>query len=273
MESRPTSAGYDADERSFRSGRDSAAEAERNVRRAFEIADLRFSYADPADQSVGRVAAATDPTAKDQGLQFSLHIPRLEIRAGERVAIIGPSGCGKTTLLALLTGILVPRSGQVVVAGREISSLGDAQRRRLRITRMGLVFQSLALVDYLNVLDNLLHCYRITNALRLDGEVRSRAQALAAELGIGDKLRRPVGALSQGERQRVAIGRALLTKPEILLADEATGNLDPANKGRILDLLFAQQDRDRSTLVAVTHDHELLPRFDRVVDFRELCAT
>jgi ABC-type lipoprotein export system ATPase subunit len=138
---------------------------------------------------------------------------------------------------------------------------------------MGLVFQSLALVDYLNVLDNLLHCYRITNALRLDADVRRRARALATELGIGDKLRRPVGALSQGERQRVAIGRALLAGPELLLADEATGNLDPANKGRILDLLFAQQDRDRSTLVAVTHDHELLPRFDRVLDFRELCGT
>jgi putative ABC transport system ATP-binding protein len=137
---------------------------------------------------------------------------------------------------------------------------------------MGLVFQSLALVEYLNVFDNILYSYRITNALRLDEAVRNRARALAGDLGLGDKLRRPVGALSQGERQRVAIGRALLSQPEVLLADEATGNLDPANKDRILDLLFAQLERERSTLVAVTHDHELLPRFDRVLNFRELCA-
>lgn len=220
--------------------------------------DVRFFY-DMSDSS--------------ESDHFSLRIPRLEILPGERVAIIGPSGCGKTTLLGLLTGILVPRSGRVVVSGTEISRLADAERRRFRIKRMGLVFQSLALVEYLDVLDNILHAYRITNALRLDEAVRSRARSLASDLGLADKLRRPVGALSQGERQRVAIGRALLSKPEVLLADEATGNLDPANKGRILDLLFAQLERDRSTLVAVTHDHELLPRFDRVVDFREICET
>ena len=222
-----------------------------------KVSDLRFDYASGANRA--------DP--------FCLHLPRLEISPGERVAIIGPSGCGKTTLLSLLTGILVPRSGRVVVSGTEISAISDAERRRFRITRMGLVFQSLALVEYLDVLDNILHCYRITNALHLDDAVRTRARSLASELGLADKLRRPVHALSQGERQRVAIGRALLAKPEILLADEATGNLDPVNKGRILDLLFAQLERDRSTLVAVTHDHELLPRFDRVVDFREFCES
>jgi putative ABC transport system ATP-binding protein len=224
-------------------------------REEITVSDLRFDYA----------------SATSGADQFSLHLPRLGISRGERVAIIGPSGCGKTTLLGLLTGNLVPRSGRVVVSATEISGLGDAERRRFRVTRMGLVFQSLALVEYLDVLDNILHCYRITNALRLDDAVRSRARALARELGLEDKLRRPVGALSQGERQRVAIGRALLSKPEVLLADEATGNLDPVNKGRILDLLFAQLDEDRSTLIAVTHDHELLPRFDRVLDFREIC--
>jgi putative ABC transport system ATP-binding protein len=224
-------------------------------REEITVSDLRFDYA----------------SATSGADQFSLHLPRLGISRGERVAIIGPSGCGKTTLLGLLTGNLVPRSGRVVVSETEISGLTDAERRRFRVTRMGLVFQSLALVEYLDVLDNILHCYRITNALRLDDAVRNRARSLARELGQGDKLHRPVGALSQGERQRVAIGRALLSKPDVLLADEATGNLDPANKGRILDLLFAQLDEDRSTLIAVTHDHELLPRFDRVLDFREIC--
>ena len=218
------------------------------------VSDLRFDY----------------PSAVSGADPFSLHLPRLEISPGERLAIIGPSGCGKTTLLGLLTGILVPRSGRILVSGTEVSRAGDAERRRFRISRMGLVFQSLALVEYLNVFDNILHSYRITNALRLDEAVRNRARTLAGELGLAEKLRRPVGALSQGERQRVAIGRALLSQPEVLLADEATGNLDPTNKGRILDLLFAQLER--STLVAVTHDHELLPRFDRVLDFSELCA-
>ena len=227
-------------------------------RTGITISDLRFFY---------------DPSEADRPDRFYLNLPRLEVSPGERVAIIGPSGCGKTTLLSLLTGILIPQSGRVVVSGTEISGLADAERRRYRIARMGLVFQSLALVEYLDVLDNILHSYRITNALRLDETVRSRARSLAIELGLEGKLHRPVGALSQGERQRVAIGRALLPNPEVLLADEATGNLDPANKGRILDLLFSQLDRNHSTLVAVTHDHELLPRFDRVLDFRELCES
>ena len=212
------------------------------------VSKLRFSY--PAET-------------------FSIEIPRLEIAAGERLAIIGPSGCGKTTLLKLLTGILVPESGRIVVGGQELSALGDAQRRRFRITRLGLIFQALDLVEYLNVLDNIVHCYRITRALRLDDSVRARGAELASGLGLGDKLRRPVGALSAGERQRVAICRALLSEPELLVADEATGNLDPVNKGRILDLLFERLNHE-STLVAVTHDHELLDRFGRVVDFREL---
>ena len=216
------------------------------------VSDLRFSY--PAGT-------------------FAIDVPRLEIAHAERLAIIGPSGCGKTTLLKLLAGILVPESGRVAVAGRELSALGDAERRRFRITRLGLVFQALDLVEYLSVLDNIVHCYRISRALRLGEEVRARAAELATGLGLGDKLRRPVEALSAGERQRVAICRALLSEPELLLADEATGNLDPVGKGRILDLLFERLERDRSTLVAVTHDHELLDRFDRVVDLRELARS
>ncbi len=202
-----------------------------------------------------------------------MEVPRLEVAPGERLAVIGPSGCGKTTLLKLLTGILVPGSGRVVVGGKELSALGDTERRRFRITRMGLVFQTLDLVEYLNVLDNIVHCYRISRALRLDESVRTRATELASGLGLGDKLRRPVGALSAGERQRVAVCRALLSEPDVLMADEATGTLDPVNKGRILDLLFERLERNRSTLVAVTHDHELLDRFDRVVDLRELSAS
>jgi putative ABC transport system ATP-binding protein len=203
---------------------------------------------------------------------FSLDIPRLEVRAGERLAVIGPSGCGKTTLLRLIAGILVPDAGRVAVGDVPVSTLGDGARRQFRIARLGLVFQSFALIEYLDVLDNILHCYRIGDGLALDAGVRDRARRLATDLGLGDKLGRKVGDLSAGERQRVAICRALLGDPAVLLADEATGNLDPDNKGRILDRLFERLTPGRSTLIAVTHDHELLDRFDRVVDLREFGA-
>jgi len=114
-----------------------------------------------------------------------------------------------------------------------------------------------------------LHPYRITKALKLDSAVRQRAEILAAEMGIGDKLRQRSVDLSQGEKQRAAICRALLPRPGLILADEATGNLDPENKTRILDLLFRAVEEHDTTLLAVTHDYELLKRFDRVIDFIE----
>jgi putative ABC transport system ATP-binding protein len=203
------------------------------------------------------------------GAEFSLRIPAFALAAGEKVAVIGPSGSGKTTLLNLVAGILVPQQGRIDCAGTEVSALGDRRRREFRIRTIGFVFQDFELLDYLDVLDNVLHPYRITGALRLTADVRERAAALAHRMGIGDKLRRPVTQLSQGEKQRVAICRALLPSPRLVLADEATGNLDPRNKGEILELLFQSVEAHGATLLAVTHDHELLPHFDRVVDFRE----
>jgi putative ABC transport system ATP-binding protein len=200
---------------------------------------------------------------------FRLRLNRFRVAAGEKVAVTGPSGSGKTTLLNLLAGIATADRGRLRVAGEDVGALGDAARRAFRITRIGFVFQDFELVEYLTVSDNILHPYRISRALTLDAEVRRRARGLAERLGIGDKLARGVGELSQGERQRVAICRAVLPHPKLLLADEATGNLDPDNKLRILDLLFAEADEVAASVLAVTHDHALLPRFDRVVDFAE----
>jgi len=201
--------------------------------------------------------------------EFFLRIPGFAVQSREKVAVIGPSGSGKTTLLNLVAGILVPQQGRVRCAGTEVSALGDAARREFRISTIGFVFQDFELLDYLNVLDNILHPYRITRALQLTAAVRARAVDLAGQMGIGDKLRRGVGHLSQGEKQRVAICRALLPGPGLILADEATGNLDPRNKGHILELLFESVAAHDATLLAVTHDHELLPQFDRVVDFND----
>ena len=199
--------------------------------------------------------------------EFHLAIPQLSVAPGEKVAVIGPSGSGKTTLLNLIAGISRPQQGTVTVADQIVSAFSDAMRRDFRITHIGFVFQDFELLDYLNVHDNILHPYRITRALKLTQQIEQRASDLANGLEIGDKLRRYTGELSQGEKQRAAICRALLPQPQLILADEATGNLDPRNKGKILDLLFENVDSHDATLLAVTHDHELLPRFDRVIDF------
>jgi len=200
---------------------------------------------------------------------FRLTIPELSVAAGAHIAIAGPSGTGKTTVLNLIAGILVPQQGSVTVDGQDIARLTDAERRQFRLTSIGFVFQNFALIDYLSVEENILTPARIHPALPLTPELRTRARTLADAVGMGDKLARYPARLSQGEQQRVAIARALLSRPRIILADEATGNLDPDNKVLILDLLFAQARDAGATVVAVTHDHALLPRFDRVVDFRD----
>ena len=200
---------------------------------------------------------------------FRLRIPEFSVGQSEKVAVIGPSGSGKTTLLNLIAGILTPLTGTIRIDNVQVDALNDTARRDFRITTIGLVFQDFALLDYLNVLDNILHPYRITGALKLTKDVRERAVTLAQDMRIGDKLKRAANELSQGEKQRVAICRALLPRPKLILADEATGNLDPVNKLRILELLFRSVETHQATLLAVTHDHELLARFDRVADFQD----
>ncbi len=203
----------------------------------------------------------------EQG-DFDLRIPELTVHQGERVAVIGPSGSGKTTLLHLMAGIVEPDHGSVVTAGVEVSNLEDARRRDFRIRRIGLVFQEFELIDYLSVLDNILLPYRINPILRLDDGVRERALDLARRVGIEGQLERLATRLSHGEKQRAAVCRALIANPEVLLADEPTGNLDPVNKGRVLDILIGYAEEREATLVTVTHDHELLERFGRVIDFK-----
>ncbi len=200
---------------------------------------------------------------------FSLGISEFSVERGEKVAIIGPSGSGKTTLLNLVSGITPIVQGEIRVGETVINAINDAQRRDFRIRNIGFVFQEFELIDYLNVSDNILHPYRITSVLKLDNNVRKRAAVLARSMGIREKLNRSAIKLSHGEKQRTAICRALLPNPKLILADEATGNLDPENKNRILDLLFEAVDQQQATLLAVTHDHELLKKFDRVVDFKD----
>jgi len=201
---------------------------------------------------------------------FRLVIDTLAIEPGTFAAVIGPSGAGKTTLLRIVSGIVTPDAGRVVTHGVEVSGLSDAERRDFRIRNVGMVFQEFELIEHLSVLDNVLLPFRITRALELDDAARERARALAAKVGIEDKLVRYPGHLSQGERQRLAVCRALVTKPVLLLADEPTGNLDPSNKGRVLDILLECAQDEGATLLTVTHDHDLLDRFGRIIDVRDL---
>lgn len=208
-----------------------------------------------------------------QGGPFQLDIPQLTIGKGEAVAVVGPSGSGKTTLLHLMCGILRPHEGTVRLDEEDLTKLPDWAVRERRRTRVGLIFQDFELLDYLSVLDNVLLPFRISRFGRITAEIRQRADRLLSTVGLAGFADRSVTRLSQGERQRVAICRALLPEPNVLLADEPTGNLDPVTSEQIMNLLLTtcrtDSDNDtKVTLVMVTHDHSLLPRFDRTVDFR-----
>lgn len=201
---------------------------------------------------------------------FNLSIEDLSFTAGSKTAIIGPSGFGKTTMLNLIAGIILPDNGEIIVHSETINILPDNERRKYRIQNIGFIFQDFRLVPYLNVLDNILLPFRINNALKADSDAVLRAKEIADELNIGRLIKKYPAKLSHGERQRVAIARALVNQPKLLLADEPTGNLDPANKTHIKNILFDAVEKHKATLITVTHDHEMLEGFDSVIDFKNL---
>jgi ABC-type lipoprotein export system ATPase subunit len=203
---------------------------------------------------------------------FALSVNELEVARGESVAVVGPSGCGKTTLLHLLAGILAPASGSVVLDGVEVSELGREDRQDFRAISVGLVFQEFELLEYLDVPENVLLPYRVSPALTLDGEARQRAIDLAEQVGLADKKKSFPRQLSQGERQRVAVCRSLVTRPKALFGDEPTANLDADNRDLVMDTLFRYAEEQGAPLIVVTHDQELHRRFDTVVDVRELAT-
>ena len=171
-----------------------------------------------------------------------------EVAKGEFVAVRGPSGSGKTTLLLTLGGMQRPSAGSVQLARRDLYALSPAERARLRSSEIGFVFQMFHLVPYLDLLGNvLLACPGKPSA-----EVRQRAGGLMDELGLADRASHRPGELSAGERQRLAVARALLNRPKLILADEPTGNLDPENAAEVIRHL-AEFHRGGGTVVLVTH--------------------
>ncbi|HHQ14503.1 MAG TPA: ATP-binding cassette domain-containing protein [Chromatiales bacterium] len=186
----------------------------------------------------------------------------LQIRAGEAVALVGPSGAGKTTLLALLAGLDRPTEGKVWLCGEDLTALDEDGRARVRGRRVGFVFQSFHLVPSLTALEN------VMLPLELAGARNPRDQAMAAltSVGLEKRVAHYPRQLSGGEKQRVAIARAFITSPELLFADEPTGNLDTASGNRVIDLLFDMNERSSTTLVLVTHDRSLASRCGRVLE-------
>jgi putative ABC transport system ATP-binding protein len=199
---------------------------------------------------------------------FELRIPELSIPAGQCAAIVGPSGAGKTTLLNLIAGTELPQSGKVEVGDTCINQLTESDRRKYRIRRIGQVFQAFELLEYLSVIENVLLGAIIDSGA--DEDARNRAVDILSAVGLDGKASSKPAKLSHGERQRVAVGRAMLNHPGLLLADEPTGNLDQTNKQNVVDLLINQARTYNSTLLMVTHDRSLLDSFECVIDFEAL---
>lgn len=186
----------------------------------------------------------------------------LDVEAGEFLALVGPSGSGKSTLLHLLGAVDAPTSGRVRLAGTDVSRLPEADRARLRLHRVGLVFQRFHLLPMLSATENVELPMAEAGVPRR--ERRERALALLERVELGDRARHRPGEMSGGQRQRVAIARALANRPSLLLADEPTGELDRATSRAIYDL-FARLNAEGTTLVVATHDLALAERAGRTV--------
>lgn len=185
----------------------------------------------------------------------------LELARGTSLAIVGSSGSGKSTLLGLLAGLDLPSSGQICLMGHDLASLDEDQRARIRAEHVGFVFQSFQLLDNLDALEN------VMLPLELEGrhDARDRARQLLERVGLGRRLLHYPRQLSGGEQQRVAIARAFAAEPDVLFADEPTGNLDSHTGQHISDLLFALNQERGTTLVLVTHDERLAQRCKRLI--------
>jgi putative ABC transport system ATP-binding protein len=195
------------------------------------------------------------------GMLTILSDVNLRVQQGEALAVLGPSGSGKSTLLGLLAGLDLPSSGDACLFGQRLSELNEDGRARLRAGRVGFVFQSFQLLPGLTALENIM----LPMELAGNSMARQAAESLGRQVGLGDRLDHYPVQLSGGEQQRVALARAFAGHPELLFADEPTGNLDSATGKRVADLMFDLRREQGTTLILVTHDAELAARCDRRV--------
>ncbi|MCY2977279.1 MAG: ABC transporter ATP-binding protein [Planctomycetota bacterium] len=208
-----------------------------------EIRDLKKSYAEPSGNPL-----------------VIIDIPRLDIGAGEQVVLRGESGGGKTTLLHLISGIVTADSGSIKLDGMELNKFSESARDRIRADKMGYVFQTFNLLPGFTALENV----RLGMTFARKKMNLERAKELMNRVGLADRMNYMPNQLSVGQQQRVAVARALANKPRLLLADEPTANVDPANQNRIIELIQEVCRVDVVAILLVTHSDEISKRFERV---------
>lgn len=214
------------------------------MKKVIDIQNLVFEYPNTSKQD-----------------SFTLRVDEWTLLTGDMAVLHGPSGCGKSTLLNLISGSLAHQQGDLSVLGTSRKKTSDTQRRAHRISNIGFVFQDFPLIPYLSALENVLLPYRINPVLSLDSTTKERARVLLASLGLSEKIHRNPNALSQGERQRVAVARAMITEPKLLLADEPTAGLDPERSISVMELLEELVRARGCSLLVVTHDPVIRQRF------------
>jgi putative ABC transport system ATP-binding protein len=207
---------------------------------------------------------------------FGITVDRFTLAPREKLLLIGPSGGGKSTLLALIAGIVAPQSGRIAILGRDIARLSASERDRFRAEHLGVIFQMFNLLPYGSVVDNVLLSLSFAKERRkrAGGQAGERQEAtrLLTRLGLEEKLiaGRSASSLSVGQQQRVAAARALIGRPDLVIADEPTSALDRNRQIAFLDLLFGELDAAGAALMMVSHDETLSHRFDRVVNLTEI---
>jgi len=205
-----------------------------------------------------------------QGTPMEVHALRgidLEIKKGEMVGIMGPSGCGKTTLLNLLGGIDQPSAGKIFIENKDISMLTDIEMTNFRLRNIGYIFQLFNLFEFLSALENTVLPLLLTDTTRLEAE--EEAKMMLRQMGLGDKIYHLPNELSGGEQQRVAVSRALLMSPAIILGDEPTGDLDQDTSTEIMNLFVSINENYKQTFLVVTHSEYIASfchRIIRIVD-------
>ena len=215
-------------------------------------------------ESIIKVSSVTKSVISN-GTELSiLEDISFSVSSGETIAIIGTSGAGKSTLMTLLAGLDLPSSGEIELLGQPLSQLDDEQRAFIRSQSIGFVFQSFLLIPSLTALENV----TLPAILRGEGENIDKAKQLLHSVGLSGRETHLPAQLSGGEQQRVALARAFMTQPEILFADEPTGNLDQHTAENIIDLLFAMNQNHGTTLLLVTHDPALAKRCSRILTIK-----
>ena len=231
------------------------------------VKDIEFKYGSELSLNIKNTNAKEGKQGTEykylQG--FILKITNLEVKKGESLAITGVSGSGKSTLLKLLSGELTLQFGSISILGHNLHEMKESELRNFRLKQLGMIFQDSPLLEYLSVADNISMPAEIAGLKDLQD-----VKELATNCGIEDLLSRYPSKLSEGEKQRAAICRALIASPKLVLADEPTSSLDPTRGQDITDLLIKSCRKQNCSLVMVTHDHSLLSKFDRTVDMNEL---